>query len=115
MIKEINLEEGMPFVDQALDRLNRIIKDEYDAGESVIKIIHGYGSTGKGGKIKTAVRRELKIMKEEGYIVDFCPGEEFEPFTESGRRVLITHKDAGKDRDYARYNHGITMIVLRER
>ena len=115
MIKEINLEEGLPPVAEALDRLNKIIKDEYDAGKKVIKLIHGYGSTGKGGKIRLAVRRELELMKEEGYIVDYCCGEHFEPFTDAGRKVLLVQREAGKDSDYARYNHGITLVVLRER
>ena len=115
MIKEINLEEGLPVVAQAMDRLQACIGRELKSGTKIIKIIHGYGSTGKGGKIRTAVRKELGVLKDKGVIVEYCTGERFEPFAQEARRILACDKDAYKDRDYARYNNGITLILLQER
>ncbi len=53
-MKELNLEHGMPTVDTAL----RWLESELDAARKMrrpaLKLIHGYGSSGRGGKIRTA-------------------------------------------------------------
>ncbi len=55
----INLERGMPLVQQALNRLEMAIKTGSTEGFKVLTFIHGYGSSGAGGAIKTAVLRQL--------------------------------------------------------
>ena len=45
-----NLEAGYPTVAEALKHLNFEIRHAKAAGCPVLKIIHGYGSTGTGGK-----------------------------------------------------------------
>lgn len=51
-ISIINLEAGMPTVELARSRLNQGLQSARMRGEKAVKIIHGYGSTGRGGKIK---------------------------------------------------------------
>ena len=43
----------MPYTDQAIQRLTLEIRQSRKMGCTVLKIIHGYGSSGKGGKIRT--------------------------------------------------------------
>ena len=55
----INLEKDMPTVEAALMRLRLELSTLRRTGISTIKIIHGYGSSGTGGAIRTATRQFL--------------------------------------------------------
>ena len=69
-------------------------------------------STGKGGAIRTAVRRDLEERRRQGQIRLFVPGDEFSPFYEDARQAVYLFPELAKDRDYARTNQGITIVVL---
>ena len=56
LLREVNLEAGKPIVDQAIRRLTFEISHSRSLGCSVLKIIHGYGSSGTGGRIRTEIR-----------------------------------------------------------
>lgn len=73
--KLINLKEGSPTVAEALTNLDQSIHDSMDIGLKVIVVIHGYGSSGKGGSIKTAVRQELQNNRWADCVRDFIFGE----------------------------------------
>ena len=77
-----------------------------------MKLIHGYGSTGRGGKISTGVRRELADMKRKRQIRDFIPGEDFGPMDAAARMAAEQEKAITKDPDFGRMNYGITIAVL---
>ena len=59
-LRTVNLEQGKPKVEQAIARMNQAVFSARASGTKVIKLIHGYGSSGKGGVIRTAVYRELE-------------------------------------------------------
>jgi hypothetical protein len=109
---EFNLEEGMPIVDVALRRLTAIIHREKALGTKAIKIIHGYGSSGTGGRIRTESRKYLSSCQRRGLIRDFIPGEELSIFSDKTRNALAFCPDLSKDRDLERHNNGITVILL---
>lgn len=111
-MKAINLEAGMPTVTSAISRLNGELRRCKASGDVCVKIIHGYGSTGKGGAIKTQLQRELAFKKRMGIIVDYVSGEEFSPFSQAARRICDSCRDAAKDKDYCRGNEGITIVLL---
>jgi len=103
----------MPTVDVALTRLEAALRP-YGKKSKLIKIVHGYGSTGVGGKIRTAVRQRLKSKKATGSIMDFIPGEEFSMFDPATQKALVLyHKELTGDRDYNRGNEGITVVILK--
>ena len=108
----VNLEQGMPTVQSALINLRQSILTSRARGIKAIKLIHGYGSSGKGGAIRTAVKRELISFKQAGKIKEFVPGEEFSPFYENARRAAELAPEILKDSDYFKTNHGITIVVL---
>lgn len=108
----VNLEAGMPTVATAQSLLSQSLRTAKAGGAHLVKLIHGYGSTGKGGAIRSAVRRELADRKRRGQIAAYIPGEDFSPFDEDTRRALSRHPELAKDRDYSRQNHGITIVVL---
>ena len=55
----INLERGLPVVEDALQRLDTFIRAGFDAGLKWLVVVHGYGSSGQGGRIRQAVRADL--------------------------------------------------------
>lgn len=60
--REVNLERGLPPVALALDRLDKEIALAASLGIRVLTLIHGYGSSGEGGAIKTAVLRRFPFL-----------------------------------------------------
>ena len=111
-IPAINLEEGMPVVEEAVRRMSLGIQEMKVSGIKVLKLIHGYGSTGTGGKIRISVRDELENMKKRKLIRDYIPGEDFGPFGERSRRLTESDRTITKDPDYGRGNHGVTIVWI---
>ena len=107
-----NLENGLPTVDQALERFRRRLREASASGAKVLKVIHGYGSTGRGGKIRDAVRRELGRMLARGEVASVVPGEEYSSATLAGRDLLERFKELKATERSDSMNPGITLIEL---
>lgn len=108
----VNLERGMPSTESAMIQLRQSLLTGRSRGVKVIKLIHGYGSSGYGGSIRSAVRGELAKRKQNGQIKDFITGEEFSPFYDNARTAVDMEPELRRDLDYARTNQGITIVVL---
>ena len=85
-IVTINLEEGRPFVEEALHRMDRQLYEARTKGIPVVRLIHGYGSSGTGGAIKRAVRKELESALQHGSIKHYVSGEDYQ-HSETGRNL----------------------------
>ena len=107
-----NLENGMPTVEQALERFRRRLSEASASGAKVLKVIHGYGSTGRGGKIRDAVRRELGRMLARGEVAAVVHGEEYSSATLAGRDLLSRFKELKATERPDSSNHGITLVEL---
>lgn len=107
-----NLEDGRPTVETARQRMYTALRQARAQRVPAVKLIHGYGSTGQGGRIRTMVRRELEQLKIQGKIKDYVAGEEFSPFDAAGQRAIAADFRLTKDSDYTRCNHGITVVIL---
>ena len=112
MIHEINLELGSPDALSALKQLEFFIASTRVSKGRVIKIIHGYGSSGKGGKIRSAVRRMLKEYKDTDRLTLLIKGENFSIFDASTRYLIEKFPETAKDPDLNNSNAGITYIML---
>ncbi len=110
--KIVNLEAGMPTVEVARGRLNNALQVARMQGDRVVKIIHGYGSSGRGGAIKADVQRALAEKQRTGAIKGYVKGEDFSPFSATSRQLTARCPDLTKDRDYSRGNDGITIVLL---
>ena len=110
--REINIEDGMPEVKQAIAHLYSAIERSKSYGAKVMKLIHGYGSSGKGGKIRVAIRKELEKCQKEGQIAFFITGENFSIFDENTRKILYVDKSIREDKDLNRHNNGVTFVVF---
>ena len=102
----------MPTVQEALFRLERELHLARDEGPKLIKLIHGYGSTGSGGEIRLAVQKQLRAAKEHGEIREFIFGENWAKSDEAAWKILGTHPGLKQDRDLGKNNRGITIVVL---
>jgi len=110
--KTINLEEGYPTVNVGLLRLDRAIVAAKAEQIPVLKLIHGYGSTGVGGRLKEEVWIALDRFKRNGFIADFIPGEDFRISNEASWSLVKRDKSIKEDRDFGRLNRGITIVIL---
>ena len=108
----VNLEEGMPTVDQAQRRLVAELGRARASGAKAVKLIHGYGSSGAGGKLRIGIRQFLGVKKRQNTIGLFVPGEEWDIFHAESRQLIETCPDLSRDRDLGRGNPGITLVLL---
>ncbi len=111
-IPVINLEDGMPLVEEAIRNLHISLQEVKAGGYKLARLIHGYGSTGRGGKIRIGVRNELAVMKRRKQIAGFIPGEEFGPCDADSRNLVDMDRSIASDVDYGKCNHGITIVIL---
>lgn len=112
MIWEVNLELGRPSADEALRRLEHELAAKRHLRAKAMKIIHGYGSSGKGGRIRTASRKYLRAAQEQGRIYAVLPGERLTIFDEEARRLMARCPALWDDCDRERYNCGVTFVIF---
>ena len=112
MIWEVNLELGRPSADEALRRLEHELAAKRHLRAKAMKIIHGYGSSGKGGRIRTASRKYLRAAQEQGRIYEVLPGERLTIFDEEARRLMARCPALRDDCDRERYNCGVTFVIF---
>ena len=112
LLREVNIKSDMPTVDDAIRRITYNIKNAGALGVSAIKFVHGYGSTGKGGGIRTESRKYLERQKPRGQIKDYIIGEDFSIFDENTRKAFLACDGLRRDSDLERHNNGITIVIL---
>ena len=110
--KTFNLEAGRPVVDVALNRMTEVIKESVRENVSVLTLIHGYGSSGKGGTIRLECRKTLDFMKSKGQINNYIIGEEFNKRSGSVKSLLRRYPQLETDKHLNRGNRGITLVIL---
>ncbi|WP_087064956.1 Smr/MutS family protein [Intestinibacillus massiliensis] len=108
----INLEDDLPTVEQAMRRLVWEVRTARKQGIRLLKVIHGFGSSGRGGKIRPAARRELETLQKSGHVRFYIPGERLSIFDADTRRALDLVPALRGDSDLDRHNNGVTLVVL---
>jgi hypothetical protein len=102
----------MPQVHEALARLDRELAVARQHGEAMLKLIHGYGSTGAGGDIRIAVQKRLRELADNGQIRACIFGESWSKSDDEAWQLLQSHPTLKADPDLGRRNQGITIVVL---
>ncbi len=77
-----------------------------------IKVLHGYGSHGKGGVILKELRKQLSQWKKSGFIKDYFPGDKWNIFEKDTMEILYKDKNLSDDCDLGTCNPGITIIRI---
>ncbi len=110
--KTVNLEAGRPVVELAMQRMHQIIRDAKLQGVTVLTLIHGYGSSGKGGVIRTECRKTLEYMESHKEIQGYVIGEEFQHRSKPVKALLSRYPQLKNDCNLNKANKGITLVFL---
>jgi hypothetical protein len=102
----------MPLVREALQRLERELALARQEKAKLLKIIHGYGSSGTGGEIRMAVQKRLMEMTQCGQIRACIFGENWSKSDETSWKILQANIALKSDSDLGRGNRGITIVML---
>jgi hypothetical protein len=111
-IKTVDLKSDMPPVFQALQRLDQELTLARKQRFALVKLIHGYGSTGAGGDIRIAVQARLQRLLRDGQIEGCIYGENWSRSNELTWKLLQSNPELKEDEDLGRRNQGITVAVL---
>src|SRR5512140_3843398 len=112
VMKIVNLEDGMPTVDRARLLLELELQKAREQGYKAIKIIHGYGSSGVGGALRTGLQASLRSAAHNGDIKAAIYGENWRVSDERAWELLKRFPEWKADSDLGRGNKGISIVVL---
>jgi hypothetical protein len=102
----------MPKVNEALQRMDRELALARQTKLAILKLVHGYGSTGTGGDIRIAVQKRLFEMAQSGQICGCIFGENWSKSDEATWKLLQSSNDLKNDPDLGRGNRGITIVII---
>lgn len=109
-VRTFNVEAGMPTLDEARRLVAAEIQRARREGVRVLKVIHGYGSSGKGGALCVGLRKSFKLRKKEGVIREYIPGEDFSIFNGTVLSLLDAVPSLRGDPDLGATNEGVTLL-----
>jgi hypothetical protein len=112
-LKTFNVEADFPSLDEARRLVIEETRRAKREGVRVLKIIHGYGSSGKGGKLGVGLKKSFALRKKEGAIKDFIPGEDFSIFNNTVLNLLEAVPELRGDPDLDAANEGVTVLWLK--
>lgn len=108
----MDLKSDRPSVEDALQRLSRELEMARRQGVSLLKLIHGYGSTGVGGDIRIAVQKRVHELAAAGQIRCCIFGEHWTKSDDATWSLLEANPELKSDAHLGRNNRGITIIML---
>ena len=111
-ILTVIVKEGMPSVEQARARLQTELRTARQSGVKVLKLVHGYGSSGVGGDLRIALQSTLRQMAQQHKISDCIYGENWRTSDERTWELLKRMPGLKSDSDLGKGNKGMTIIVL---
>lgn len=111
-IHTVNLEQGKPQVHHALAQLDRELALARQQRRPILKLIHGYGSTGIGGDIRIAVQKQLRALQDQGSIRACIFGEDWSTSDAMTWELLKTNPALKSDPDLGKRNQGITIVLI---
>jgi hypothetical protein len=111
-IKIIDLEDGMPKVEEARLRMQHELTIAKKQGYAAVKLIHGYGSSGVGGSLRIELQKELQRMAGAGNLRSIIVGEDWRVSDEKTWELLKRFPEWKQDSDLGKSNKGISIVVL---
>jgi len=109
-LEEINLEDGKPTVADALTILKASINNAKSGNVGCLYIIHGYGSSGRGGSIREKARQWLYAQVRNGVVKSVINGEDFNIFNFKALELKNAYKELEQLLKVC--NHGVTIVEL---
>ena len=107
---ELNIKEGMPPVCEAMNYLKGALDLFRRSSYRCVLVIHGYGSSGKGGAIHDKARQWLKAQERNGKFKSVTYGEDFSIYNFKSLELKNRYRELNPLMDG--YNHGVTVVEL---
>ena len=107
---ELNIKESMPLVSEAMDYLKSSLDRCRRSKYKCVLVIHGYGSTGKGGAIREKAREWLKAQERAEKVKSVVFGEDFSLFNFKSLELKNRYREL--DPLMKVCNHGVTVVEL---
>ena len=108
----VNIERGRPLVETALRQMENELRRAKSARVRVVTLIHGYGSSGKGGRIRTECRKVLDHLLQQNQVNQVIAGEDFRKRTGPGKALLKRYPELLGTCASDFSNRGVTIVVL---
>ena len=110
--RTVNLKRGRPFVETALKKMENELTQAKSENVKVVTLIHGYGSSGKGGRIRVECRKLLDHMTQKGLIRKVLAGEHFNRREGNGKDLIRRFSGLEKHCTTDFNNPGVTIVEL---
>ncbi len=112
VIRTLNVKENRPTVEEGIARLKQEMLRARQDGVRLARIIHGYGSRGKGGELRMACREFLANERQGRRIRSFIEGEQYTDFNPIARALVKRYPDLRRTRRTDTGNPGMTWVEL---
>lgn len=111
---ELNIKQDGPYVDEALERLTDSLRKSLEVGIKAIVLIHGYGSSGEGGRIKWAIHDALENNRYSDRVDEYHFGENV-AFGSQSYHALLKRRPGLKPylKRFKEGNAGMTVLLLK--
>ncbi|MGH7501985.1 MAG: hypothetical protein ACREL7_09530 [Longimicrobiales bacterium] len=107
-----NLKGDRPTVREAIAHMESELRAARRRGARLVRLIHGYGSSGTGGQIRMRSRARLEQMLADGSIRAFHCGEDLDEFSVSSQELLTRHPGLRSTLKTDFLNKGLTFVEL---
>lgn len=110
---ELNIKRGLPKVEEALEQLTEYLRMASELGIKAIILIHGYGSSGEGGRIKWAIHEALENNRYADRVEEYYYGEQV-PYGTQACQALLKQRPGLKQylKHFKAGNAGMTVLLL---
>ena len=112
-IKSINVEFGLTCGEALATVEHEIEVLSFNKATKVLKVIHGYGSSGSGGVIKSGLTELLKRLVKLKKIEDFVQNNKFGTLSDKYKKYTKIYPSLLLDSDLQNLNPGITIVFLK--
>ena len=109
----LNLKFDSPSTEEALERLTVALRRASEVGIKAIILIHGYGASGEGGRIKRAVHDALENNYFSDRVDEYYFGEQT-AFGSEAYHALLGRRPGLKAylKHFKEGNAGMTVLIL---
>lgn len=110
---ELNIKQDGPYVEEALERLTDYLRKSLEVGIKAIVLIHGYGSSGEGGRIKWAIHDALENNRYSDRVDEYHFGEDV-AYGSAAYYALLKRRPGLKSylKRFKKGNAGMTVLLL---
>lgn len=111
-MQTFNLKKFNPAAQDAMAILDLELEHFLKCGVKVVKIVHGYGSHGKGGLILGSLKRYAAQNLKSKKLLDVIYGSDWNIANKKVFDLCLAVPDCASDEDLKFCNPGVTIVVL---